>query len=78
MSMNTNMVKTPDLRLASFLIARGHPLLDTEDDGRRVVFVIDAPESEVRAFYGPQDGVSAKRLFESWRSLRTLIESGRG
>ena len=72
------MTKTPDLRLASFLIARGHPLLYTENEGHRTTFVIDCPEGEVRAFYGPQDTVSAKRLFESWRSLRTLVSGGGG
>lgn len=70
------MVKTPDLRLASFLTARGHPLLTTEPNGRRIVFVIDAPEEAVRTFYGEQDTVSAKRLFECWRSLRDLIGQG--
>jgi hypothetical protein len=70
------MIRTPDLRLASFLTARGFPLVETERNGRRITFIIDAPESESRAFYGPEDAVSAKRLFESWRSLRNLIDGG--
>lgn len=72
----SNRIRTPDLRLASFLLARGHPLLETESNGHRLLFVIEAPEAEVRAFYGHDDVVSAKRLFESWRSLRNLIDLG--
>ncbi len=69
--------RTSDLKLASFLIARGHPLLRTEPNGQRIIFVIDAPEAAVRLFYGPEDTVSAKRLFESWRSLRDLLSEVR-
>ncbi len=72
------MIKTPDLRLAVFLTARGYPLLRTESNGQnRVHFVIEAPEAEIRAYYGPDDQVSAKRLFEQWRALRSLIDAGR-
>jgi hypothetical protein len=71
--MNTTLSRTRDLRLASYLLARGYPLIGTEPNGRRIVFVIDAPEEAVRSFYGPSDSLSAKRLFESWRSLRDLL-----
>jgi len=70
------MTRTPDLQLAAFLVARGHPFIRTEPSGpRKLFFLIDAPESAVRAYYGQDDLVSAKRLFESWRSLRTIIDA---
>ncbi len=75
--MSTTLVRISDLKLASYPIARGHPLISTEPNGRRVVFVIDAPEEAVRSFYGAEDAVSAKRLFESWRSLRDLLPEAR-
>jgi hypothetical protein len=71
------MTRNSDLKLASYLLACGHPLISTEPKGRRIIFVIDAPEEAVRSFYGAQDAVSAKRLFESWRSLRDLLPEGR-
>jgi hypothetical protein len=72
------MIKTSHLHLAVFLTARGFPLLHTESNGGpRISFIIDAPEAEARAFYGPNDSVSAKRLFEQWRALRNLIDVGR-
>jgi hypothetical protein len=70
------MTRTSDLQLAAFLLARGHPLIRTEQNGpRKLLFLIAAPESERQAYYGQDDLVSAKRLFESWRSLRGLIDA---
>ncbi len=66
------MVKTLDLRLASFLIARGNPHLSTETDGGRLIFIVDEPESVVCPLYSPDDLISANRLFESSRSLRSV------
>lgn len=69
------MITTPDIRLGTFLTARDHPLLRTEKRGSRLWFIIDASDADVCAFYTADDLVSAKRLFEQWRSLRTLIDS---
>ncbi len=72
------MIKTADLRLAVFLTARDRPLLGTEPNGQnRIHFIIDASEADVRAYYGPDDQVSCKRLFQQWSALRSLIDAGR-
>ncbi len=71
------MIKTPDLRLASFLLARGLELTNIEWNGEgRAYFLIDAHEGLEHEFWGPKDQISAKRLFESWRYLRRLIDVG--
>ncbi len=71
------MTRISDLQLASYLLARGFRLLRTEGPERRKTFVFaEVPEEVTFAYYGGQDAVSARLLFDAHRNLRGLVVQG--
>lgn len=68
---------TPDIRHASFLLARGFPLLGAEDGIGRLRFAFACSAEEAATYFGQDDSVSARLLFQAWRHLRNLIDDHR-
>ena len=66
--------ETPDLALASFLVASGHTYLvdiRRNDHGKKIfVFNPYPPEQVIFGFYNGSEKVSAKRLTESYQNLK--------
>ncbi len=66
--------ETTELEIASFLKARGHPMLKAEVRDNIVTFAFDPGASaDVEAYFGGVQ-MSARELFEAHRSLRALIQ----
>ena len=66
-------VRISDLQLAAYLLANEYPLIGTEGENHRRVFVFgDVPEDIVFRYYRGEDGVSARKLFGAYRDLKGL------
>jgi len=69
---------TPDIRHASFLIAKGFKFLGAEDGTGRLRCSFGCSPEEAGTYFGQNDSVSARLLFQAWRDLRDLIDDHRG
>lgn len=70
--------KSRDLYLVSFLVYEGFPLIGREIEGGKGVFSFeDSPELQKRVneFYSP--ACEARRLFESFRSVKNYLFDNR-
>jgi len=65
-------VKVSDLGLAAYLKAHAYPLVGIEGSPSRRVFVFEAPEEALLAYYADTDRTNARTLFAAWRDLRGL------
>jgi hypothetical protein len=69
-----NETKLDDLQVAAYVMACGYPLLRTEGDRRRTVFVFkDVPEAAIFAYFQERDCIPARRLFSALRDLKSLV-----
>jgi hypothetical protein len=66
--------RTTELEVASFLKAKGHPLLGAEPEGRLVAFAFDGAASADADAYFCGSQIPARELFEAHRHLRALIQ----
>ena len=65
--------KVSDLQLGAYLMALDYPLLRTEGERGRKVFVFrEVPEEVVFTYYQGRDCVSARKLFGAYRDLKGL------
>jgi len=65
-------VKVSDLGLAAYLKAHAYPLVGIEGPPSRRLFLFEAPEDAILAYYADRDQTSARTLFAAWRDLRGL------
>jgi hypothetical protein len=74
---------TSDYYLASFLLAKGFPVLGLDDSHPRKRFIISDPDpvrrEDITADYrlGVNDEVSATRLFAAQKRLQWMLRDGR-
>ncbi len=71
--MSNQPYTTNELELASFLKARGVPLLNAQLNGRFVDFIFATQASREVENYFSGASLPARELFEAHRSLRALI-----
>ena len=68
-----NELALDDLQISAFLHARGFRLVRTEGPAYRKTFIfVDVPDAVVQEFYGGTGEVAARKLFESYRTLRAI------
>ncbi len=68
-----NELALDDLQVSAFLHARGFRLIRTEGPAYRKTFIFtEVPDSLIREFYAGTADVSARKLFESYRTLRAI------
>ncbi len=79
LSEQLSTYSTPDLGLAVFLFTEGHELVKTTLSGqKRLVFhFLRQDDTDILAakFFNGTGKASAKKLFENYRSLRTMAFS---
>lgn len=62
-----------DLQACAFLHAKGFRLVRTEGPAYRKTFVFaDVPDALIQDFYAGAAEVSARKLFDSYRTLRAI------
>ena len=62
-----------DLQVSAFLHAKGFRLVRTEGPANRKTFIFaDVPDSVIHEFYAGAAEVNARKLFESYRTLRSI------
>jgi hypothetical protein len=62
-----------DLQVSAFLHARGFRLARTEGPAYRKTFIFtEVPDSLIQEFYAGTAEVGARKLFESYRTLRAI------
>jgi hypothetical protein len=68
-----------DLQISAFLHARGFRLVRTEGPAHRKTFVFaDVPDAMIQDFYAGTGAVSARKLFDSYRTLRAIARQSLG
>lgn len=67
--------ETTDIRLGSWLIARGFTYLGYNDGTGKLRFRFSCTPEQAGLYHGPDDTVSARRLFAAWRQLRDDVDS---
>ncbi len=65
-------LKVSDLGLASYLKAHAYRLVRVEGPPSRRLFVFEASEEAVLAYYADTDRTSARKLLAAWRDMRGL------
>jgi hypothetical protein len=70
--------ETCDIRHGSWIMARGKRYLDASDGTGRLTFRFDCSPEEAAGYFGSDDTVSARALFQSWKFLRDVIDNYRG
>jgi hypothetical protein len=68
---------TCDMQLAGYLLATGHRLLRVDHERRRKIFVFDAGDDAVHAFYSGAGTVSARALFSGYFQVKDLVFGNR-
>ncbi len=68
--------KIKDLQLAAYLIARGYRVLGVDGPPNRRVLEINVGPEEVMGYYGGDDKISARLLFNAYRDIRGLVSQG--
>jgi hypothetical protein len=67
-------MKTPDMQLGACLLTAGALLLRVEGEpGRRLFVFGQCPEEVVLAYYQGRDCVSARKLFDAYHALKSLV-----
>src|SRR5947209_18229608 len=68
-----------DLQVSAFLHAKGLRLVRTEGPPYRKTFVFaDVPDAMIQDFYAATGAVSARKLFDSYRTLRAIARQSFG
>ena len=68
-----------DLQVSAFLHAKGFQLIRTEGPPYRKTFVFaDVPDAMIQDFYAGTGAVSARKLFDSYRTLRAIARQSLG
>jgi len=76
MDPKATLYRTSDLYFSSYLCALDIPLVTTEGDARKVIFVFKVGESDLRrlktSFFGGSGTVHARKFVDSLRSLKSM------
>ena len=71
-----NELALDDLQVAAFLHARGFRLIRSEGPAYRKTFTFaNVPDPVIEDFYAGTAEVSARKLFESYRTLRAIARN---
>jgi len=74
-----NTLALDDLQVSAFLHAKGFRLIRTEGPAYRKTFIFaDVPDSVIHEFYAGTGAVSARKLFDSYRTLRAIARQSLG
>lgn len=69
--------QTPDINLAAYVIAHGHPIVKGERQGKKVFFCFNVPNADWQKhqtdFFGSKGKVVALDFVNALRALKSLV-----